>query len=193
MQFGLEKFKANISKQGLASPNKFEVEIFIPLTTGNTATTPLAAAAVHRHEALDIMCDTVTIAGKSIQSTPELQYGVRREVAYAAPTYDALTLTFYCSEELEEKKILDRWQDKIVKTNGANGSFDIGYYDDYAKYSKIIVTKFSVSGKKTFSYEYREVFPKIVTSIDLSHGISSGPVKISATFAYTNWKDITSP
>ena len=94
---------------------------------------------------------------------------------------------------VKEEKILDRWQDKIVKTNGANGSFDIGYYDDYAKYSKIIVTKFSVSGKKTFSYEYREVFPKIVTSIDLSHGISSGPVKISATFAYTNWKDITSP
>ena len=191
MDFDVSDFTANISKKGLASANKFEVRVFIPLTNGNTTTEPLSAGVVHRHEELELMCDTATIAGKTIQTSPEIQYGLRREVAYGAPTFDALTLTFYCSEELEEKKILDRWQNKVVKTGGDNPSFNIGYYDDYAKFSKIEVMKLSMSGEVVFKYQYLEVYPKTITSIDLSHGTSSGPVKISATFNYLRWKDIT--
>ena len=191
MDFDVSDFTANISKKGLASANKFEVRVFIPLTNGNTTTEPLSAGVVHRHEELELMCDTATIAGKTIQTSPEIQYGLRREVAYGAPTFDALTLTFYCSEELEEKKILDRWQNKVVKTGGDNPSFNIGYYDDYAKFSKIEVIKLSMSGEVVFKYQYLEVYPKTITSIDLSHGTSSGPVKISATFNYSRWKDIT--
>jgi len=191
MDFDVSDFTANISKKGLASANKFEVRVFIPLTNGNTTTEPLSAGVVHRHEELELMCDTATIAGKTIQTSPEIQYGLRREVAYGAPTFDALALTFYCSEELEEKKILDRWQNKVVKTGGDNPSFNIGYYDDYAKFSKIEVMKLSMSGEVVFKYQYLEVYPKTITSIDLSHGTSSGPVKISATFNYSRWKDIT--
>jgi hypothetical protein len=191
MDFDVSDFTANISKKGLASANKFEVRVFIPLTNGNTTTEPLSAGVVHRHEELELMCDTATIAGKTIQTSAEIQYGLRREVAYGAPTFDALALTFYCSEELEEKKILDRWQNKVVKTGGDNPSFNIGYYDDYAKFSKIEVRKLSMSGEVVFKYQYLEVYPKTITSIDLSHGTSSGPVKISATFNYTHWKDIT--
>jgi hypothetical protein len=48
-----------------------------------------------------------------------------------------------------------------------------------------------MSGEVVFKYQYLEVYPKTITSIDLSHGTSSGPVKISATFNYLRWKDIT--
>ena len=174
----------------MASANKFEVK-FIFLLQTETTTEPLQPVWCTRHEELELMCDTATIAGKTIQTSPEIQYGLRREVAYGAPTFDALTLTFYCSEELEEKKILDRWQNKVVKTGGDNPSFNIGYYDDYAKFSKIEVMKLSMSGEVVFKYQYLEVYPKTITSIDLSHGTSSGPVKISATFNYLRWKDIT--
>ena len=190
MDFDVSDFTANISKRGLASANKFEVYIHIPSNAGNTSGA-LPPVVAHRHEELELMCDTATIAGKTIQTSPEIQYGLRREVAYGAPTFDALTLTFYCSEELEEKKILDRWQNKVVKTGGDNPSFNIGYYDDYAKFSKIEVMKLSMSGEVVFKYQYLEVYPKTITSIDLSHGTSSGPVKISATFNYLRWKDIT--
>ena len=139
------------------------------------------------------MCDTVSIAGKTVQTTPDLKYGIRREVAYGAPSYDPVTLTFYCTEKLYEKKELDKWQNKIVKTNdGQNGgTFDIGYYDDYAKDSKIVVTKLSVTGETVYKHEYREVYPKTVTAIELNHGTSSGPVKVSATFNYIYWSDVT--
>ena len=179
MAFNVSNFTGVISKKGLASSNKFEVSIVTPF--GND-------------QDMNLMCDTVTIAGKNVQSTADIQYGIRREIAYGAPTFDPLTLTFYCTEKLEEKKILDRWQELMVKTVGPNrtgGSFDVGYYDTYAGSSQIEVTKLSTSGEAVFKYQYLEVYPKTVSALELSHGTSSGPMKISAIFNYTYWKDIT--
>ena len=180
MAFNITEFSSVIGRKGLASSNKFQVQIYLPGGTNNPD--------------LDIMCDSASLAGKSIATMTEINYGIRREVAYAAPTYDDLTLTFYCTEKLEEKKILDRWQNQIVKTNGLNktgGSFDVGYYDDYAGSSKVVVTKLSVSGEPTFVYEYVETFPKSITAMELSHAQTSSPMKVSAVFKYIYWKDIT--
>jgi len=181
MAFNVTDFTGVISSRGLASSNKFEVDIFFH--NGNST------------KEMNLMCDTASIAGKNIQSTVDLQYGVRREVAYGAPTYDPLTLTFYCTEKLEEKKLLDEWQNLIVKTDdpfSSNaGNFDVGYYDDYAKSAKVLVTKLSVSGDPVFKYEYREVYPKTIASIELNHGTSSGAMKVSATFNYIYWKNVT--
>ena len=183
MAFSVTDFTGVISSRGLASSNKFEVDIYFPLTGSK--------------KEMNLMCDTASIAGKNIQSTVDLQYGIRREIAYGAPTYDPLTLTFYCTEALTEKKLLDNWQQKMVRTSATSGSnggdFDVGYYDDYAKDTKIIVTKLSVTGETVYKHEYREAYPKTISAIELSHGTSSGPMKVSAVFNYTYWKDVTKP
>ena len=182
MAFNVEDFTSVIATKGLASSNKFEVAIYFPngLSDSN----------------LNLMCDTVSIAGKNIQSTADIQYGIRREVAYNAPTYEPITLSFYCTEELREKKLLDEWQGTIVRTNSAanatvGASFDVGYYDDYARDSKIMVTKLSVSGLPVYKHEYLEVYPKTVSSIELSHATASAPMKVTATFNYIRWRDAT--
>jgi len=182
MAFSVTDFTGVISTKGLASSNKFEVDVFFPSGTSN--------------KQFNLMCDSATIAGKNIQSVADITYGIRREVAYGAPTYEPLTLTFYCTEGLYEKRELDNWQQKMVATASTShphngGTFDVGYYDDYARDAKIIVTKLSVTGETVYKHEYREVYPKTVTAIELSHGTSSGPVKVSATFNYIYWKDVT--
>jgi len=184
MAFNVTNFTGVIASRGLASSNKFEVDIFFQ--DGSST------------KEINLMCDTASIAGKNIQSTVDLQYGIRREIAYGAPTYDPLTLTFYCTETLAEKRKLDNWQQKMVKTSAGGssnngGTFDVGYYDDYAKNGKIIITKLSVTGETVYKHEYREAYPKTISTIELSHGTSSGPMKVSATFNYIYWKDVTSP
>ena len=181
MAFSVTDFTGVIASKGLASSNKFEVDIFFQ-------------DGISKKE-MNLMCDSATIAGKNIQSVADIQYGVRREVAYGAPTFEPLTLTFYCTETLAEKTLLDNWQQKMVATSaisGTNGgTFDVGYYDDYAKNSKIVVTKLDVTGKTIYKHEYRETYPKTVTAIQLSHGTSSAPIKVSATFNYIYWVNIT--
>jgi hypothetical protein len=180
MGFNVTDFTGVISSKGLASSNKFEVAIYFP--SGRDI------------KEMNLMCDTATIAGKNIQTTADIQYGIRREVAYGAPTFDPLSLSFYCTEKLEEKRKLDTWQRKMVTTpqkDGNGGSFDVGYYDDYAGLSKIVVTKLSVTNETVYKHEYREAYPKTISAIELSHGTSSGPMKVSATFNYVYWVDVT--
>ena len=181
MAFNVDNFTSVIAKKGLASSNKFEVAIHFP--SGSS------------EKDMNLMCESVSIEGKLINTTADRQYGITREVAYAAPVYNPITLSFYCTEKLEEKKKLDAWQNICVKTNNDTtkevGTFDVGYYDDYTKNSKIIVTKLDTSGNSVFTFEYVEVFPKSITAIELSHGVSSGPLKVSASFQYAYWKDTT--
>ena len=62
-------------------------------------------------EILNLMCETATITGRTVQSMLDIQYGIRREIAYGAPQYTPLSLTFLCSESMQEKKTnqLDRY------------------------------------------------------------------------------------
>ena len=186
MSFDVDGFTSVIASKGLASSNKFKVEIYFPTALYGNGTNKSISD-------MNFMCDSATIAGKNIQSIADIQYGVRREIAYASPTYDPLILSFYCTEKLEEKKLLDKWQRLMVKTPvGRTGdSFDVGYYDTYAKDSKILLTKLGVDGQKTFAYEYRETYPKTITAIELSHEASTTPMKVSATFNYVYWVDVT--
>jgi hypothetical protein len=181
MAFNVTNFTSVIASKGLASSNKFEVSIYFPNGLSENS--------------MNLMCESVSIEGKNINTTADRQYGITREVAYAAPVYNPITLSFYCTEKLEEKKKLDAWQNICVKTNNDTtkevGTFDVGYYDDYTKNSKIIVTKLDTSGNSVFTFEYVEVFPKSITAIELSHGVSSGPLKVSASFQYAYWKDTT--
>ena len=181
MAFSVSDFTGVIASKGLASSNKFEVSIFFP--------------AGRSEKDMNLMCDTVSIEGKQINTIADRQYGITREIAYASPVYAPITLSFYCTEKMEEKKRLDAWQNSIVKTNhpttGELGSYDVGYYDDYAKNSKIVVNKLDTSGKLVFSIEYVEAYPKSITSIELSHAVAAGPMKVSALFNYSYWKDTT--
>ena len=79
--FTISEFAGKLATFGLASPNKFKVEFFnIPVLDANRQ--------------LDFMCEQVDIAGRSVQSVMNLEYGIRREIAYNGPAYNPLNLTF---------------------------------------------------------------------------------------------------
>ena len=69
-----------------------------------------------------VQVDAYYLAGRQVQSTMELQYGLRREIAYNAPTYNPVSITFLCTENMDEKRILDKWNNMCV---AANSNFDV--------------------------------------------------------------------
>ena len=75
--FDVNHFSSRIAKNGLASPNKFEV-VF----------TNIPGARNHGDDEmqLNLMCDQVSLAGRDVQAMLDLQYGARRQVA-ASYTY----------------------------------------------------------------------------------------------------------
>ena len=169
--FSVTEFTGKLGKLGLASPNKFKVQFeSIPVLDSNSV--------------LNFMCESVDLAGRQVQSTMELQYGLRREIAYNAPTYNPVSITFLCTENMDEKRILDKWNNMSV---AANSNFDVGYYKDYAS-GKMRVTTLDSSGTvEKYWIEYQEVWPKSVQSVNMSHATQNNTLRVVAEFSYAYW------
>ena len=179
--FNVEKFSSKIASSGLASPNKFEV-VFGHIPDQNDRGT---------REQLSIMCDQVTLAGRDVQAVLDLQYGIRRQVVYNAPSYTPLSLSFICTDNMEEKRILDIWNNKCVDTTGG---FHVEYYDYYEGHLDVYVL--DRSGKnRTYHMHYHEVYPKTVTAVEMNHGTTNATLRVTAEIQYAFWStsDIWAP
>ena len=180
--FSVANFSSKIASSGLASPNKFEVVFTrIPITVkGVDATTQLS-----------LMCDQCSLAGRDVQAVLDLQYGIRRQVVYNAPAYTPLSLSFICTDNMNEKRILDVWNNKCVDTTG---NFHVAYYNDYIGHLDVYVL--DRSGKKrTYHMHYHEVYPKTVTAVELNHGTTNASLRVTAEIQYAYWStsDIWAP
>ena len=178
--YDVGKFSSRIAATGLASPNKFEV-IFkrIPGANQNDLTQ------------LSLMCDQVSLAGRDVQAVLDLQFGIRRQVVYNAPSYTPLSLSFICTDNMNEKRILDKWNNKCVSTTG---NFHVAYYNDYIGHLDVYVL--DRSGKKrTYHMHYHEVYPKTVTAVELNHGTTNASLRVTAEIQYAYWStsDIWAP
>ena len=172
-QFDVGKFSSMISSEGLASPNKFEV-IFraIPGVSGASDL-----------KQLSLMCDQCSLAGRDVQAVLDLQYGIRRQVVYNAPAYTPLSLSFICTDKMDEKRILDEWNNKCVSVGGG---FNVAYYNDYI--GELDVYVLDRSGKnRTYHMHYHEVYPKTVTAVELNHGTTNATLRVTAEIQYAFW------
>ena len=180
--YDVGKFSSKIASSGLASPNKFEV-VFTRI--------PVKVKGVDATTQLSIMCDQCSLAGRDVQAQLDLQYGIRRQVVYNAPAYTPLSLSFICTDNMNEKRILDVWNNKCVNTTG---NFHVAYYDDYVGHLDVFVL--DRSGKKrTYHMHYHEVYPKTVTAVELNHGTTNSALRVTAEIQYAYWStsDIWAP
>ena len=175
-KFNVSGFTSTIKTMGLANPNKFKVEITFPekIKIDNSTSRNLS-----------LMCETVSIQGRGVQTMLDLQYGLRKEIAYNAPVYQPITLSFLCTSELKEKKLLDKWNNFIVPNNKGKG-FDVAYYKDYI--GTIKVTLLDSDGKTSrYTQTYEEAYPKTVNSIELNHSTTNAVARVTAEFQYAYW------
>ena len=172
-QYDVGKFSSKIATDGLASPNKFEV-IFRSIP-GHTESGDL--------NQMNLMCDQASLAGRDVQAVLDLQYGIRRQVVYNAPAYTPLSLSWLCTDTMDEKRILDEWNDKCVSVNGG---FNVAYYNDYIGELDIYVLDRSGT-ERTYHMHYHEIYPKTVTAVELNHGTTNATLRVTAEIQYAFW------
>ena len=185
-QFNVSGFTSTINEIGLANPNKFMVEIAFPSNLEGTdgGAHPLKQEAATLLN-LNIMCETISFQGRGVQTILDLQYGLRREIAYNAPVYQPITISFLCSRELKEKQLLDKWNNYIVPNKDGKG-FDVAYYKDYV--GKLTVTLLDSDGKTPkYTQEYIEAYPKTVNAVELNHSTTNSVARVTVDFQYAYW------
>ena len=173
--YNVDSFSAQIAARGLASPNKFEV-----LFTGVPAA---ALKGGYSKSDLNLMCESVALAGRSVQSLLDRQYGLNREIAYNGPTYTPVTLAFLCSKNYVEKRIFDKWNNLCVDISKG---YDVEYYDKYIGEMQVHVH--DVRGQPAFYMTYKECWPKTVSAIELNQSTVNTPVRLTVEMQYAYWE-----
>ena len=185
-QFNVAGFTSTINTIGLASPNKFKVSIAFPKSLGILDSKAMPEQPDNQTlQELNLMCETISFQGRGVQTILDLQYGLRREIAYNAPVYQPITLSFLCSGELKEKQLLDKWNNFIVPNNKGKG-FDVAYYKDYV--GTLTVYLLDRDGKTVkYTQEYIEAYPKTVNAVELNHSTTNSAARVTADFQYAYW------
>jgi len=134
-------------------------------------------------EALSLFCESCQIPGRDILSTEYRDYGEARQYGIRHQHGD-LTVVYYSSEDLRERRFFENWQDLIFNPSSKRHS----YYQDYT--SRIEIIKYNQSwSKEVAEYRFNEVYP---TNVGVQELVSTEGdlLRLTITFKYHNYERI---
>lgn len=170
MGFSIKEFKA-ATDSGIARPNLYQATIdFGPLNNFG-------------RKQLRILCESAELPGRRFDTTPELTYGVARKMPFGT-AYDDMSLTFICTNRMEERYWFDRWMSFVCNPT----SNYMHYYDNYK--ATITVELFSsTGGRPKYTVYVEEAYPISVLPQQLSYGDENNYLKLTVDFAYRRWRN----
>jgi hypothetical protein len=144
-----------IQSSGLAYSNRYEVVIYTPRFMGTTRFGLMRSLAVR--------CDSVTIPGRSLATTPFRIYGPARNMPYEQVYSGEVNLSVILSEDLRERKFFEEWMAGVSSIY----NYKMGFYNDYTTIVDVDVLNRQDQGLYTFTIE--EVYPKAIGDIQVGY------------------------
>jgi len=156
----------------LARPNRFDVNIPIPLTL-----------IQYRNisQKLTFRCESTNLPGRTISTTDQKIYNIVEKFPNQT-TYQDMDMTFLVGGDMAEKQFFDSWLELINPTT----NFNFKYKGDYS--TSITVNQYDINNNLTYTIELVDAFPIAVNQLDLDWS-NDGYHKLTVVFAYTYWKN----
>jgi hypothetical protein len=177
-EFSLKNFRSRVASEGLATPNRFEIELQVP---------PAIASVFGRTE-----LEIVTMFCESASLPPQI-VGVRPQRLYGPTIYkpfgveyggEGIPLSFYVDRKMNVKAFFDSWISKIVDPY----QYFVYYRRQYAVTMRIY--QLDNQNNVTYGVEMDDVFPRSVTLMDLNSSTQNQVHRLNVNFTYRKWKPL---
>ena len=182
------------SDDGYALPSRYEVVLLPPKGTRGQpqgALSNIFAKVMEENTGegttrkTGLQCESISFPGRNLDTAPDTNmYGPTREIVQGY-TYAEITGVFRCSSDMREKTFFETWQ-RLAYTPQ---TWSMGYYDNYA--GGLQIHQLDQKDKRRYGVELIECFPKSIAEINLAATQATEVNKISVTFAYRYWKNLT--
>lgn len=172
MAGSINDFKASFTKD-LARPNKFDVNIPVPLTL--IPYVKNAKNLIYRCENAQLPGRTFATAEQKIGSNPVEKY------PYLS-TFNDIDLTFIVDDDMNQKVFFDAWLNYI----NPQYNYNFRYKGDYS--TPITITQYDVTNQVSYSINLYDAYPVSMNQLDLDWS-ADGHHKLTVTFAYTYWQN----
>jgi hypothetical protein len=171
MAGSINEFKSSF-RGDLARPNKFDVNVNIPLVL-----IPYVAGA----RSLVYRCENAQLPGRTFATTEQKTYGPIEKFPYLT-TYNDIDLTFIVDDDMQQKILFDAWLNFINPLYNNH----IRYKQEYA--TILTINQYDVTNKLTYSINLYDAYPVSINQMDLDWS-GDGYHKLNVTFAYTYWQN----
>jgi len=201
----IQRFLAQINQgEGFSRTNRFIVRINPParvvtaadefdMTPGNNDIESLTMI-----ENVDMMCNSVVLPSRDINTANHLMYGPSREMPFAYAYSKSVEITVWADKFLRQRMFFENWQKKImnIKTHHMNyydnyiGSMDIfqlGQFDIKQDDRQYQVDNASV----TYAVRLHEVYPQTIGSVNYNSGSENEAVNLPITLNFRTWSNLT--
>lgn len=132
-------------------------------------------------QALTLFCENCQLPGRDILSTEYREYGESRQIGIRHQHGD-LTVTYYSSEDLRERRFFENWQDLIFNPKNKNHS----YYKEYI--GTMEISKYNQGWtEETARYKFNEIYPTNVGVQELQSA-EGDLLRLVISFKYHNYE-----
>lgn len=167
----IEKLKSEISKRGLANPNRFTAKFGVPAYV--ISQVPDLGAG---KESLNVLCESITFPGKQIET---VDYSMYRNPLKIPSGFinDEVSVTFRLTEDFLIKRVFEVWQAGIINQS----TYKARYLDEYVQ--DIEFQHQDKNDDVRYSIKLLDCYPVTVGSIEKSHEVTNTALKVTVTFA----------
>ena len=180
------------SEDGYAKPSRYEITLNPPSGgRGKSINSNLMSILMPQNTSegttrqTSLRCESIEFPGRNLDTVADVNiYGPERNIVNGY-SYADITGVFQCSTDLKEKTFFETWQ-RLAYDNTA---WNFEYYDTYT--GSIDIFQLDENNRKRYGVQLIECFPKTIAAQSLSYAPSTEIQKISVTFAYRFWKNLT--
>lgn len=161
MAFNVNQFKGFLN-QGVARAYHYELDV--------------------GDRAISFRAVNVSAPGRAVATAHTGVFGPLQEAVHSS-IFTPITAQIILSPSHDERSFFTEWQDRAVPGVNGDGSFSIGYYNDYADYRLVQIKQYSEDGKLTKTIKLREAYPRSIGEISYSY-MASEYATFAVTFQY---------
>ena len=182
------------SGDGYARPSRYEILIQPPngfKGGGRSEEKNLWALIMGQNEGdgtvrrTSLRCSQISFPGRTLDSQQDTNiYGPVRNIVQGF-SFAELQAQFQLSTDLREKTFFETWQRLAFDPQ----SWALGYYDDYV--GSVDIHQLDEQDNKRYGVQLIEAFPKTISEQSLGYGQNDTLHRISVTFSYRYWKNLT--
>jgi len=200
------RFMAGISQgEGMARPNRFLVRFNIPnklqlqkaeaeasegsiIPASQQGVNALGGQELARN--VGMMCNSITMPNRDINTKDHITYGPRRQMPYAYSFSGNVELTVFGDKFLRQRMFFETWQKMIFNRDTHN----LNYYDEYTGSVDIFqLGSFDSENDRdrvTYAVRLYECYPQTIGSYEYNYGTNNEIVSVPITLNFRDWRNL---
>ena len=205
----IQRFLAQVNQgEGFSRTNRFIVRINPPAMGFNRVASQVDEfdmtpanndlESTTMIENVDMMCNSVVLPSRDINTANHLMYGPSREMPFAYAYSKSVEINVWADKFLRQRMFFENWQKKImnIKTHHMN------YYDNYIGTMDIFqLGQFDIkqedrqyqvdNASVTYAVRLHEVYPQTIGSVNYNSGTENEAVNLPITLNFRTWSNLT--